>query len=63
MKGTIWYVGDEVNDVVSAKAAKVKVAAVSWGFANRNSLVERQPDFIADKPKDLLNIPERVDNK
>ena len=33
-----WYVGDEVTDIASAKAAGTKVVAVTWGFAEPGSL-------------------------
>lgn len=52
------YVGDERRDVRAAEAAKLRVIAVTWGFARPSDLEALQPTAIADKPSDLLRILE-----
>ncbi|OPZ82961.1 MAG: Pyrophosphatase PpaX [Firmicutes bacterium ADurb.Bin419] len=52
----IWYVGDEVRDIVSCKKAKVKVIAVAWGYESEQLLAEENPDFLARKPCEILDI-------
>mgnify|MGYP001158004440 FL=1 len=52
----IWYVGDEVRDIVSCKKAKVKVIAVTWGYESEQVLAEEKPDFLARKPYEILDI-------
>lgn len=51
-----WYVGDETRDVVAAKAAGIKSAAVVWGYNSVAALEEQQPDAIVLEPQDLLAI-------
>ena len=50
------YIGDEVRDIVAAKRLGIKVAAVTWGYNSRDVLVAHQPDFLLEKPQDLLKI-------
>lgn len=48
-----YYVGDEVRDVVAAREAGVRSAAVSWGYSHRSALQAEQPDVLADTPEQL----------
>jgi len=48
------YIGDETRDIKAAKEAGVKSVAVTWGFNNKKLLLKEKPDFIVDKPEDLL---------
>jgi phosphoglycolate phosphatase len=48
------YVGDEVRDVEAARQAGVAVAAVAWGFNDRELLAGQAPDCLADSPEQLL---------
>lgn len=54
--GDIWYVGDETTDIRAAKVAKVKIAAVTWGFAGVEELAAREPDLLIKSPKELLQL-------
>ncbi len=36
--------------------AGIKTVAVTWGWHNRERLAAAHPDFIVDKPLELLNI-------
>lgn len=53
-KGETAYVGDEDRDIIAAKQAGLKSIAVSWGFNSKNLLINNKPDFIADKPSEIL---------
>ncbi len=55
-KSEIIYVGDETRDIEAARKAGVAVIAVSWGFNARAILEKYQPDFIVDKPVELLEV-------
>jgi len=55
-KEDVIYIGDEVRDVESAKAAGVKAVAVCWGFNSEEILRKSNPDFMARKPSDLLKF-------
>lgn len=50
------YVGDSDVDVKTAKNAGLDCAAVTWGFRSRVVLEKENPEYIIDKPFDLLNI-------
>ncbi len=52
----VLYVGDEVRDITAAKRLGVRVAAVTWGYNSSNALKKHQPDFLLDKPQDLLKF-------
>jgi phosphoglycolate phosphatase len=51
-----YYVGDETRDVEAAKKAGVKSVAVTWGYNGTQILGRYNPDYLANKPKDLLKI-------
>ncbi len=55
-KENIIYVGDETRDVEACKKANVPIIAVSWGFNSKTILKQAQANYIADKPKELLNF-------
>jgi phosphoglycolate phosphatase len=52
----IWYVGDEVRDIVSCKKAGVKVIAVAWGYDSEQILAEEKPNYLIRKPHEIFDI-------
>jgi len=50
------YVGDETRDIEAAKKAHIKVIAVSWGFNVKAALAEHQPDFLIERPQQLIEV-------
>ena len=50
----IIYIGDEDRDVVAAKKAKIKIIAVTWGFNSEKLLKEKNPDYLVNNPKEIL---------
>ena len=50
------YIGDEVRDIEACRKAKVQIIAVTWGFNSKRILERAKPDFIADKPEDIVKI-------
>jgi len=50
------YVGDEIRDIEAMRKAKVEIISVSWGFNNRDSLVNLNPGRVADSPEQLLDL-------
>jgi phosphoglycolate phosphatase len=48
------YVGDETRDVEAARKAGMRSAAVTWGFNSRELLEKSRPDFLIDRPGELL---------
>ena len=50
------YIGDEVRDIEAAKKAGIKIISVSWGFNSAKLLQKAKPDFLINKPKELLQL-------
>lgn len=55
-KDQTYYVGDTTGDIREAKTAGVRTVAVSWGWHSRERLAAVRPDYLVDKPEELLNI-------
>lgn len=52
----VWYVGDSVQDVMTARNAGVKCVAVTWGFQDRHRLVAEKPAKLADTVTELRQV-------
>ena len=48
------YIGDSEVDIKTGIAAGVKTIGVTWGFRERETLVEAGAKYLADKPEDIL---------
>ncbi len=57
-KTDLIYVGDEVRDIENAQKAGIKVAAVSWGYNDKELLASHNPDFLLETPSDLKRMLE-----
>jgi len=57
-KTKTFYIGDETRDVEAAKKTGVKSIAVTWGYNSEKALLQYQPDFIAQEPKNILETLE-----
>jgi phosphoglycolate phosphatase len=55
-KDRTFYIGDTAGDIREAKSAGVKTVAVAWGWHSRERLAAAGPDYLVDKPSDLLGI-------
>ncbi len=51
-----FYIGDTTGDILEAREAGVRTVAVTWGWHSREKLVAARPDFLVDKPEDLLQV-------
>ena len=52
----VWYVGDSVQDVMTARNAGVKCVAVTWGFQDRHRLEAENPTLLADTAAELRKV-------
>jgi len=50
------FITDTVGDIKEAKKAGIKTMAVTWGFHTRKMLAKAKPDFIAEKPAQILEV-------
>ena len=57
------YVGDETRDIRSARKSNVGIIAVVWGFNSKQILAKHNPDFLAEKPKQILDAVAKLDLK
>jgi len=52
------YVGDETRDAEAARAANLRFAAVTWGYAAPGILIAQRPDYVFDRVSDLARLAE-----
>ena len=50
------YVGDSEVDYDTAKNGKMACVLVSWGFRTREQLEALHPDYLIDRPEQLLTL-------
>ena len=48
------FVGDSAADMEAGRRAGVKTCAVMYGYGNREEMLGWQPDYIIDRPEELL---------
>jgi len=49
------YVGDSEVDVQTAKNAGIQFVGVTWGFRDRETLLQNGADILIDKPCELID--------
>ena len=49
-----YFIGDSEVDVLTAHNSGMHAVAVSWGFREREVLLEAAPEVIIDSPEELL---------
>lgn len=49
-------VGDTKFDLIGGKTVGIKTLAVTWGFGTNETLLEENPDFVADTAQELWDI-------
>lgn len=54
--GEIFYVGDEIRDIVAAKKAGNRTIAVAWGFNTPHALEKEEPDHLISDASELLDL-------
>jgi phosphoglycolate phosphatase len=50
------YIGDEHRDIEACQKANIKIISVTWGVDPLSLLQKANPDFVADKPADILKV-------
>lgn len=50
------YIGDSEVDMATAKNSNLDCITVTWGFRDKDYLIENGATIIADKPEDISNI-------
>jgi phosphoglycolate phosphatase-like HAD superfamily hydrolase len=49
-------IGDSAMDIFAGKNAGVRTAAVGWGLDDIKDLILLEPDFVFEKPEDMINF-------
>ncbi len=53
----VFFVGDSVVDIETARNAGMIAVAVSWGFTDRAALLAASPDYLVDEPAAIPQLP------
>lgn len=59
-KNEVWYIADEIRDVLACKKAGIKMIGVSWGLAGEKGLKSQKVDFFIRKPKEIFQLLEFI---
>ena len=52
----ILYITDTVGDLKDGKRMKLLTMATSWGYHSKTELKKLRPNYIVNKPKEILEI-------
>ncbi len=55
-KGNAIYVGDSEVDIETARNSEISCVAVTWGFRDKSVLESLSPEYIIDKPSQMMDI-------
>ncbi len=55
-KEEVIYVGDEVRDIEAAHQVGIPIISVTWGFNSKERLAQSQPEHLALRPSEILEI-------
>ncbi len=55
-ESNIIYIADEVKDLMVCKKMNIKVMSVCWGYSSKSSLKKNKPDFLVEKPQDIISM-------
>jgi pyrophosphatase PpaX len=58
--GQCLAVGDAIADLQSARAAGMRFGAAAWGAEPLEPLLEEEPDYVFNRPGDILEVPSLV---
>ena len=54
------YIGDEIRDIEATKKVGIPIISVTWGLNSRKGLQRFQPEFLIDKPNEILSVLEKM---
>lgn len=54
------YIGDETRDILASKKSGTISISVSWGFEDKKLLSTQSPNFIVEKPSELIQLVEKL---
>jgi len=54
--GDIYYIGDTTGDMKEGRQAGIKTVGVTWGWHSKEQMAASRPDYLFDRPEDLLQL-------
>lgn len=54
------FVGDGETDIQVSKNAEIPSVSVSWGYRPKDELLKYNPDYLINKPEELINIIKKI---
>jgi len=54
------YFGDEIRDIQAALKLNIKIVAVCWGFNTKKALKKYKPNYLIEKPSEILALFSRT---
>ena len=51
----VLFIGDSIYDVMTGKNAGMVSVAASWGYQSEDMLLDKNPDFMAHTPMDIID--------
>jgi phosphoglycolate phosphatase len=52
----IYYIGDTAGDIQEGREASVKTVGVTWGWHSKEKMAAAKPDYLFERPQDLLQL-------
>jgi len=52
----VYYIADEIRDILACQKAKIKMIGVSWGLAGERGLKKTKVDYLVKKPEKILDL-------
>ena len=56
------YVGDSDVDMITGKSNNIKTIGVTWGYKEKEILINEKPDYLIDNPVEIINIIKEINN-
>lgn len=51
-----YYIGDTTGDIREGRSARVKTVGITWGWHTREKMMQAGPDYLLDRPEELLQL-------
>jgi phosphoglycolate phosphatase-like HAD superfamily hydrolase len=58
--GAVLYIGDDVGKIQKYRKIGLQVCGISWGLNSKEGIKQIKPNFLIDKPEELLEILQKV---
>ena len=56
------FIGDSDVDIITGKNGNIKTIGVTWGYKEKQVLIDENPDYLIDNPVGIINILKEINN-